>query len=144
MAPDDPKADVLAAWQRFDEQVPDVLLRAASGAFIVVACADGSLDDSEIDIFLDMVRDTRSFAQVDMEALEQHFRALGKAILRDLDGGRRRALEAVALVKGNDKQTALVVSAAQSAILADARMQSVEETALRQICEVLGLDPALY
>lgn len=134
----------LEAWERFDEQVNDDVLRAVSGAFAVVACSDGTLDESEIEIFLDMIKDTRAFAKVDLGALEQHFRALGRAIEADFEAGRRRAFEEIALVKGYDKRTALVVSAAQIAILADSRLQAAEETALRQICEILGLDPDVY
>lgn len=144
MKPDERKTAAVTAWHRFDEQVPDTLLRAVSGAFAVVACADGQLDQSEIDIFIDMIKDTRAFAEVDVDTLAQHFRALGQAILADFEEGRRGAFEAIALVKGNDKQTALVVSAAQIAILADTKLQASEENALRQICEILGLDPALY
>lgn len=138
------KTGALEAWNRFDEQVSDELLRAVSGAFAVVACADGCLDESEIQMFLDLIKDTREFAKVDRGALEQHFRALGKAIVADFDEGRRRALQEIALVKGYNDRTALVVSAAQIAIIADAKLQEVEEAALRQICEVLGLDPNVY
>ena len=134
----------LEAWERFDEQESNELLRAVSGAFAVVACSDGSLDESEIEIFLDMIKDTRAFAKVDLGALEQHFRALGQAIEADFEAGRRRAFEEIALVKGYDKRTALVVSAAQIAILADSKLRAAEETALRQICGVLGLDPDVY
>ena len=132
------------AWNKFDEEVPDVLLRAVSGAFAVVACADGELAESEINMFLDMIKDTRAFAKVDVTSLGQHFRQLARAILSDFEAGQRLAYEAIAEVKQNDKHTALVVSAAQIAIVADARLQDREEQILSQICSILGLDPTKY
>lgn len=132
------------AWHKFDEEVPDVLLQAVSGAFAVVACADGEVAESEIEMFLDMVKDIRAFASVHIDQLERHFRDLADAILVDFEDGRRLALEAIATVKDDDKHKALVVSAAQIAIVADERLQEREEVALGQICEVLGLDPGSY
>ncbi|MEM9493323.1 MAG: TerB family tellurite resistance protein [Myxococcota bacterium] len=137
-------SEAIAAWTRFDEEISDALLRAVSGAFAAVACADGVLDEKEVDMFLDMVRDSNAFTRVDLAALEQHFRNLATAILGDFEAGRKRALEEIAAARGNDKHTALVVSAAQIAIVADEKLRAREEVALRQICEVLGLDPALY
>ena len=133
-----------SAWHRFDEEVSDVLLRAVSGAFAVVACADGELAESEVDMFVDMVRDTRAFAKVDLRALQQHFRELACAMIADFDEGRQLAYQAIAAVKGDDRCTALVVSAAQIAIVADRKLRKREEVLLGQICEVLGLDPAAY
>ena len=132
------------AWHRFDEEIPDALLRAVSGAFAVVTCADGVVAESEIEMFVDMVKDIRAFAAVDLDELERHFRDLAGAILVDFEAGRRLAHEAIAAVKDDDKHRALVVSAAQIAIVADERLQDREEVVLGQICEVLGLDPDSY
>lgn len=135
----------LATWERFDEEVPDEVLRAVSGAFAIVACADGALEESEIEAFLDMIRETRAFHHVNLGTLEAQFRRLGLAILDDPEGGRRHAMQEIALLeKGDPKQTALVVSAAQIAIVSNGKMADAEEAVLREICEALGLDPAAY
>lgn len=133
------------AWEHFDEAVPDELLRAVSGAFALAACADGSLDEAEIAAFLDLIKDTRGFRSVDLGALEAQFRSLGRAILEDYEEGRRHALQEIALLrKGDPKQTALVVSAAQIAIVSNGELAEAEELILGQICEALGLDPSAY
>jgi tellurite resistance protein len=132
-------------WERFDEEVPDEVLRAVSGAFALVACADGSLEKAEIEAFLDMIRDTRAFRNVNLGTLEAQFRRLGQAILDDFEEGRRHALQEIALLeKGNPRQTALVVSAAQIAVVSNGRLEEAEELVLKEICEALGLDPAAY
>jgi tellurite resistance protein len=135
----------LATWERFDEEVPDDVLRAVSGAFALVACADGNLEEAEIETFLDMVREARAFDNVNLATLEAQFRHLGRAILDDFEEGRRHALQEIALLKkGDPKQTALVVSAAQIAIVSNGQLADAEELVLQQICEAMGLDPAAY
>ena len=135
----------LATWERFDEEVSDEVLRAVSGAFAIVACADGALEESEIEAFLDMIRETRAFQNVNLGTLEAQFRRLGKAILDDPEGGRGHAMQEIALLeKGDPRQTALVVSAAQIAIVANGKLADAEEAVLREICEALGLDPTAY
>jgi tellurite resistance protein TerB len=135
----------LATWERFDEEVPDDVLRAVSGAFALVACADGNLEDAEIETFLDMVREARAFQNVNLATLEAQFRHLGRAILDDFEEGRRHALQEIALLKkGDPRQTALVVSAAQIAIVSNGQLAEAEELVLQQICEALGLDPEAY
>ncbi len=135
----------VAAWERFDREVSDELLRAVSGAFAIVACADGRLEESEIGAFIDMVRDTRSFRSVDLEALEAQFRSIGKAILEDFQDGRQHALQEVALLaEGDPDETALVVSAAQIAIVSNGRLDEAEEAILGEICRILKLDPNAY
>ena len=135
----------VATWEQFDEEVPDDVLRAVSGAFALVACSDGSLDESEIEAFLEMIRDTRAFRDVHLGTLEAQFRRVGRAILDDFEEGRRHALREIArLARGDASQTALVVSAAQIAVVSNGQLAGAEEATLRQICEALGLDPGAY
>lgn len=139
------RAKAVATWERFDKEVPDEVLRAVSGAFALVACSDGSLEESEIEAFLEMIRDTRVFRDVHLGTLEAQFRRLGRAILDDFEEGRRHALQEIGLVaQGDASQTALVVSAAQIAVVSDGKLDEAEEATLRQICEALGLDPGSY
>jgi tellurite resistance protein len=133
------------AWEHFGEEVPDEVLRAVSGAFALVACADGSLEESEIDAFLEMIKETRAFRHVNMETLEAEFRRLGRVILDDFEEGRRLALGEIGLLqKGHPIRTVLVVSAAQIAVVSNGKIDDAEESTLREICEALGLDPDKY
>ncbi len=135
----------VATWERFDTEVPDEVLRAVSGSFALVACSDGSLEQAEIDAFLEMIRDTRAFRDVHLGTLEAQFRRLGRAILDDFEEGRRHALQEIRLLaNGEPSQTALVVSAAQIALVANGKLDESEEATLREICEALGLDPGAY
>ena len=129
-------------WQRFDAEVTDDLLRAISGAFAFVACADAHLDDKEVARFLSWVGQHDAFAALDKGALEERFRELAEAFRADFDEGARRATEAVARVKGSDEGRELVLRAAQIAVVADERLEAVEEAALARVCASLGVDPA--
>lgn len=129
-------------WRRFDEAVGDDLLRAVAGAFAFVACADAHLADEEVDRFIAWVREREAFAALDEAALERSFRELAGAFREDFDEGARRATEAVARVKGSEESRELVLRAAQIAVVADERLEAVEEAALARICAALGVDPA--
>ena len=57
----------------------------------------------------------------------------------DPEDGKRLALQCVARVKGIPEHAELVKSAAEIAAAADGRLQSVEESVLREVCLTLGL-----
>ncbi|MFW6050829.1 MAG: TerB family tellurite resistance protein [Myxococcota bacterium] len=141
---DEAQAQAIAAWSRFDAEVTDELLRAVAGAFAAIACADGELAESEVDRFVETVIASDALPNVDAGRLETSFRDLCQAIFTDFEEGRRRALAAVARVKGDPRKAELVVRAGQVAVVADERLQPPEENALREICGALGLDPAEY
>ncbi|MGB5812753.1 MAG: hypothetical protein WBG86_19620, partial [Polyangiales bacterium] len=69
MVPDESVAYAIAAWARFNADVTDDLLRALSGAFALVAAADGELATKEVEGFLSLLRDKQSvFAAIDFDA----------------------------------------------------------------------------
>ncbi len=138
------RVQAVKAWSELEGDITDELLRAISGAFAMVACADGSLEKSEIDEFLAYVRGIESFSDVDMSALERHFREFGEALIDDYDGGRKLALDAIAAMRGDEEKRQRVVRAAQIALVADEDVKEVEEMVLGMICEALGLDPMEY
>lgn len=129
-------------WGRFDDEVGDDLLRAVSGAFAFVACADAHLDDMEVERFLSWIGEHDAFDALDKAALEARFRELADAFRADFDEGARHATEAVARVKGSKEGRELVLRAAQIAVVADERLEAVEEAALARVCAALGVDPA--
>ncbi|MGF1468741.1 MAG: TerB family tellurite resistance protein [Sandaracinaceae bacterium] len=131
-----------AAWARFDGEVSDPLLRAVSGAFAFVACADGHLAEDEVERFLRLVREQPALAAVATDALETRFRELADAFRVDFGTGESRAAAAVREVAGSQEGADLVIRAAQIAIVADERLAAAEEAALGRLCALLGVDPA--
>lgn len=143
MVPDEHLAYAVAAWARFNSEVSDDLLRALSGAFALVAAADGELATSEVDGFITLLREKESvFSNLDFDALEGNFRELADALIANPDDGRLRALDCVAGVRGDAAKSELVRSAAQIALAADGRVRGPEEAAVREVSRVLGLDGA--
>lgn len=140
MIPEESVAYALAAWKRFDESVSDGLLRAVSGAFVLVAAADGELSRSEADRFLEVLRSqSEVFSALDFRALENTFGDLADAMFGDPEGGKRLALQSVARVRGVPDHAELVMSAAKIAADADGRLQPSEEALMGEIRQELGL-----
>ena len=140
MIPEESVAYALAAWNRFDESVSDGLLRAMSGAFVLVAAADGELSRSEADRFLEVLRSkSEVFSALDFGALENTFGDLMDAMFGDPEDGKRLALQSVARVRGVPDHAELVTSAAKIAAEADGRLQSCEESVMGEIRKALGL-----
>ena len=140
MIPEESVAYALAAWNRFDESVPNGLLRAVSGAFVLVAAADGELNRSEATRFLEVLRSkSDAFSAVDFGDLENTFGDLAEAMFADPEDGKRLALQYVARVRGVPSHAELVVSAAKIAADADGRLQSSEESVIGEIRQVLGV-----
>ncbi|GAB5542673.1 MAG: TerB family tellurite resistance protein [Sandaracinaceae bacterium] len=126
-------------WRRFDEEVSDALLRAVSGAFAFVACADAHLAEAEVERFLAWVEARDVFERLPADRLEAHFRGLAQAFAHDFADGERRATEAVAAVGQDPRARELVLSAARVAVVADERLMEVEEAAVARIRAALGL-----
>lgn len=140
MIPEESVAYAIAAWNRFDASVPDGLLRAVSGAFVLVAAADGELERSEADRFVEVLRSKSDvFSAIDFALLEQTFRDLCEAMLADPEDGKRLALDYVRRVKGVPRHAELVKSAAEIAAAADGRLETVERSVMRDVRSALGM-----
>jgi tellurite resistance protein len=116
------------------------LWSAASAAFAMVAASDGEIAESERARFESWLAQHSKRSALHRDAL-QHFDELSaRLLLPDAELARR---EAVAFVRACEtkEHRALVLSAARAAIVADERIDEREELALRQICELLALDP---
>jgi len=139
MIPDESVAYAIAAWDRFDSDVGNDLLKALSGAFAMVVAADGSITAEERDRFIGLLREKQAvFQPVDFGALERALRDLTDALIVDPDDGKRRALEHVGAVKDDPVHRELVFGAARIAAAADGRLLSVEEGAVAEIGRTLG------
>ncbi|MEM9074342.1 MAG: TerB family tellurite resistance protein [Myxococcota bacterium] len=128
-----------ATWEKFDDEISDNLLRGMAAAFALVATADVDIAEDEIQRFVDLVKNEPSLRRVDVESIEPLFRSLASALLEDPESGRRRALEIVSATSA--RHADLVIAAAQMAIVADSHLLNVEELALREVCQALGVDP---
>ena len=140
MIPDESVAYAIAAWKRFDDTVSDGLLRAVSGAFVLVAAADGELSRHEAERFLQVLHsESEVFSSIDFRELEKVFGDLADAMFADPEDGRRLALECVARVKGVPDHAKLVLSAAEIAAAADGRLERVEQSVMVDVRSALGL-----
>jgi tellurite resistance protein len=140
MAIDERAAYAQASWRHFDETVSDELLRAVTGAFALVAAADGDLAAAEVDRFMALLQEHAAvFSQLDFAELEHVFRDICGAIISDPEQGWQRALECVLLVRNNTDHVNLVRSAAQIAMAADAREADSEQKVLSVIDRALGV-----
>ncbi|MBT8453273.1 MAG: TerB family tellurite resistance protein [Deltaproteobacteria bacterium] len=140
MIPDETVAYAIATWARFNEDVTDVLLRALSGAFALVAASDGELAPSEADGFVDMLRGKANvFSGLHFDELESTFRELTEALMADPEDGRRRAIECIKRVAGDPVRSELVRSAAAMAVASDGRVRASEEASLQEISKALSL-----
>lgn len=143
MFSDESLAYAIAAWSRFDREASDDLLRALSGAFALVAAADGSLAPSEVQGFVSVLRSKAEvFASLDFGLVEPAFRELIDAMMADPNDGRARALAWVSRVKGEPEHCELVRSGATIVAVADGTVREAESVAVRDICVALGLEPA--
>lgn len=133
-----------ALWSDFDREVDGTLLRAVAGAFALIACADGHLADAEVERFLTLVEGQDALKSVSVEDLEQRFRKLSATFTAEYDLGERKATELVAAVRHDPEAVELVIRAAQIAIVADERLEPVEEVALTRLCRALEVDPSGY
>jgi tellurite resistance protein len=136
---DDNTAYALASWAHFSEDVSDELLRAVTGAFALVAAADGHLSDPEVNRFLQLLRDREAlFFGLDLNGVEHVFRDISGALMADPERGRQTAIDYVAGVASNEQHRELVLAAARIALLADGRELSSEQDVLTMISDALG------
>ena len=139
---DDNAAYALASWAHFSDDVSDDLLRAVTGAFALVAAADGHLSPPEVNRFLQLLRDREAlFFGLDLVRVERVFRDICAALVADPKQGRQTALEYVAAVACNEQHRELVMAAARIALLADGRELSSEQDVLVLISDALGASP---
>lgn len=127
----------VAAWHRFDEQVTEPMARAISGAFALIACADGELSESEVDALVEAVLTAGAVPGLEVARVERMFRDVCQAMLTDVEDGWRRALALIEPAKQDPAQAQLVAHAAQIAMYADGRVQEPELAALKKICTLL-------
>jgi len=131
----------LMSWKRYDDKVSDELLRAVTSAFALIAVADGDLARSEVDQFMQTLKEqAESFPSLDMASVAPVFRDVCGALFADPEAGRKHALQDVAAVVGDSVHVNLVDSAAKIAVAADGRNDARGALLLKNIRAALGIE----
>jgi tellurite resistance protein len=139
---DKTQAVAIAAFNRFDEDVHDPVLRAVSAAYCLVACADGELEARELAEYVRVAQSDARFERLDRSKLEHALKAFGEALQTDVTAGRARALDmARDAASGDAGVRDLLLDAAKLAMQANDKVSRDEVSALRALCEALGVSP---
>ncbi|MEO0399404.1 MAG: TerB family tellurite resistance protein [Pseudomonadota bacterium] len=113
--------------------------RAACGAYLMVAFADGVFDRAEEARFLDSLANNENFKAFPAAILQNEYNALLAAIKSDYAATSGLILDDIAWLHSAGRNTEAVRIGAQAAIVADTRLEPQEEAALDQIEQALGL-----
>ncbi len=74
-------------WEELKNALDDELVRAVAAAFALVATADRDLAESEIDRFMQVVKEDPALARATDLGLENAFRKLAQGVLDDPEQG---------------------------------------------------------
>jgi tellurite resistance protein len=134
-------------WMRFGSEVDPA--RGVAAAFALVSCYDGTASAAEVKRYAEFAdtlpsSDAYRSEPISAEIRQATFDAITRAILDDFDAGRESALAVLRRFKGNVPATEMILRAAQAAIVADGVDEVREEVGLSEVCQALGVDPALY
>lgn len=111
-----------------------------TGAFLLVAFADGRYEPSEEGRFLATIANDPALACVRTEALQEAYNALREDVALDYASATDRILSSIAAVKDDPAVSKAVKVAARGAVVADARIAPQEEMMLNRIAAALGLE----
>jgi len=136
-----------ALWLAFrgkDGRERDRVIVGVAAAFVHVAAADGRVDDSETQRFVDVVRGSRLVSGDDATTAElvRAFRAVVTARLSAPERGRAECLRVLAELGLDSVRRDMIWSAAQAALLADAQLGDGERRAQDEIRQALGVRAA--
>jgi tellurite resistance protein len=135
--------DFASLWARFKAKDRDRVVVGIAAAFALVAAADGSIDASETQRFLDVVRGSR-LTPTDPTTVEQLARAfedLTSAMLARPALGRSESLRVLSDFGFDPVRSEIIWSAARAALVADAALASAERAAADEIRIALGIRP---
>ena len=136
--------DFASLWAAFKGKDRDRVVVGVAAAFAHVAAADGSIDASETQRFLDVVRGSR-LAPTDPTTNEQLARAfehLTSAMLARPVLGRSESLRVLSDFGFDPMRSEIIWSAARAALVADAALDSAERAAAEEIRIALRIRPS--
>ncbi len=141
----DPNFSTLwAAFRGKGGRERDRVIVGVAAAFAHVAAADGKVDPSETERFLDVVRGSR-LASADVAARDElslAFEALTRAVLDRPEQGRTECLRVLADFGFDPMRSEIIWSATRAALVADAQVDPAERSAEAEIREALRIRPA--
>lgn len=133
------EVDFTALWAAFRQKDRDRVIVGVAAAFAHVAAANGTLEVTETERFLDVVRGSR-LAPPDAATRAQlaaAFEALARAMLADRDLGRRETMRVLSDFGFDPMRSEIIWSATRAALVADAQLDSAERTASEEIRSAL-------
>ena len=130
-----------ALWAAFRGKDRDRVIVGVAAAFVHVAVANGALEASETSRFLDVVRHSRlAPADEDTSALlAGAFEELARAMLAHPELGRAESLRVLGDFGFDPVRSAIIWSAARSALVADAQLDAAERRAEAEIRQALRI-----
>jgi tellurite resistance protein len=136
--------EFLALWGAFRAKDRDRVIVGVAAAFAHVAVANGAVEASETERFLDVVRGAR-LAASDLEtrtALALAFEQLSRAMLARPEPGRAEALRVLGDFGFDPMRREIIWSATGSALVADAQLDPAERAAAEEIRTALRVGQA--
>jgi tellurite resistance protein len=136
--------DFSALWLAFrgkGGRERDRVIVGVAAVFAHVSAADGRIDESETQRFLDVVRGSR-LAESDaatMDELSRAFEALTVARLRAPELGRAECVRVLTELGLDPMRREIIWSAARAALVADAQLGAEERRAEEEIRAALGI-----
>lgn len=125
-------------WQAIDEEPP--LRQAVAGVFALVSVADGEVVTREVARFEQWLGERSGDPAVKRQAMTEFHEMCGE-LEEDYAAGAKAIKDKMSGLAGDPMHCQLLLSAARAAVVADRRIDDREEVTLREICELLGLDP---
>lgn len=116
------------------------LRQAIAAVFALVTVADGEVVVSEVARFEQWLAERSREVAVRHQAMAEYHQMCG-LLEDDYERGIREVKDRLAAVADNSLYCELLVSAARTAVVADHHIDEREEVALRDVFEILGLDP---
>lgn len=140
--------DFSALWQAFrgkDGRERDRVVVGVAAAFALIAVADGRVDATEVERFLDVVRGSR-LAAADTrtrQELARSFDALVAALFARPEAGKAECLRVLSDFGFDPMRSEIIWSAASAALVADAQLPASERQAESEIRDALRIRPSV-
>ena len=136
-----PEPDFSALWAAFRGKDRDRVVVGVAAAFALVAAANGVIEASETERFLDVVSASRLAPADDAtrEALATAFTALARTLVERPELGRGESLRVLAEFGFDRMRSEIIWSATHAALIADAALDAAERAAADAIREALRI-----
>lgn len=118
------------------------LERAVIEAFVYVAASDGSFAAPELERFVRWAKEQPLFADKEPAQLAASFGDVAARFVGDFEDAQEAALALIAEQSGSAEAEELLMRAAGVAVVADGRLEEVEETAVDRVARALGREPS--